>query len=84
MMVVELTFEKGAVGTMHRHVHEQVGYVISGKLELADEQDKVILEAGDSYYMAPNEEHGVTALEETKLLDVFTPMREDFLPEGKG
>ena len=79
MMVVELHFEKGAIGALHKHVHEQIGYVIQGSLELTDKDKKVVLHAGDSYYMAPNEEHGVVALEETRLLDVFTPMRKDFL-----
>lgn len=80
MMVCELEFEKGAVGAMHSHVHEQIGYVISGKLIYQEEgaEDKELC-AGDSYHVAPNVKHGVVALEPVKLLDVFTPMREDFL-----
>lgn len=79
MMIVELEFEKGAIGALHRHEHEQIGYIVSGKLELNDEGKKTVLSGGDSYYMAPGEEHGVTALEETKMVDIFTPMRKDFL-----
>lgn len=79
MMIVEMEFKKGATGALHRHIHEQIGYVVKGKLELTDEGEKTVLIEGDSYYMAPGEEHGVKALEETKLIDVFTPMRQDFL-----
>lgn len=79
MMIVELEFKKGAIGALHKHEHEQIGYIIKGKLELIDEGKKTILSGGDSYYMAPGEEHGVTALEETKMVDIFTPMRKDFL-----
>ena len=80
LMTVELTFEKGAVGPKHSHPHEQIGYIISGKLIYQEEgcPDKV-LETGDTYYVAPNAVHGVQVLEDTKLLDIFTPMREDFV-----
>ncbi len=80
LMACELTFEKGAVGAPHSHPHEQIGYIISGKLvyQEAGQADKV-LETGDTYYVAPNVVHGVQILEDTKLLDIFTPMREDFV-----
>ena len=80
LMTVELHFEKGAVGAPHSHPHEQIGYIISGKLVYQEEgcEDK-ILGTGDTYYVAPNVVHGVQILEETKLLDIFTPMREDFV-----
>lgn len=81
IMSVELEFEKGAVGKLHSHPHEQIGYIVSGKLELLGGEEKVILKTGDTYYMAPNEEHGVIALEKTKLLDIFTPRREDFIED---
>ena len=80
LMTVELHFEKGAVGAPHSHPHEQIGYIISGRLvyQEAGQADK-ILETGDTYYVAPNVVHGVQILEDTKLLDIFTPMREDFV-----
>ena len=80
LMACELTFEKGAVGAPHSHPHEQIGYIISGKLVYQEEgcEDK-ILGTGDTYYVAPNVVHGVQILEDTKLLDIFTPMREDFV-----
>ena len=80
LMTVELHFEKGAVGAPHSHPHEQIGYIISGKLIYHEEgeEDKV-LSSGDTYYVKPNAVHGIDVLEDTMLLDVFTPMRKDFV-----
>ncbi len=79
MMTVQFTFEKGAVGTPHTHVHEQVGYVLQGRFQLTLGDEKTIIEAGDTYYVPSNAVHGVVALEDGVLLDVFTPQRQDFL-----
>ncbi|WMJ89814.1 cupin domain-containing protein [Anaerocolumna sp. MB42-C2] len=80
LMVCELTFDKDAVGVLHSHPHEQIGYIISGSFEVEEEnREKRILSAGDTYYISPNIQHGVRALENSLLLDVFTPMREDFI-----
>ncbi len=80
LMVVELQFEAGAAGALHAHPHEQIGYVIEGSLVFHEEGcEDVTLGAGDSYYVAPNVPHGIDCLTAVKLLDVFTPMREDFL-----
>ena len=79
MMTAQFTFEKGAVGAPHTHIHEQVGYVLRGRFELTLGDDKTIIEAGDTYYVPSNTLHGVVALEDGVLLDVFTPQRQDFL-----
>ncbi len=80
LMTVELRFEKGAIGAKHSHPHEQIGYIVSGRLLYQEEgcEDK-ILQTGDTYYVKPNAVHGVEVLEDTKLLDIFTPMRKDFV-----
>ncbi|MFA6775758.1 MAG: cupin domain-containing protein [Sphaerochaetaceae bacterium] len=79
MMVCELTFKKGSVGSLHHHPHHQIGYVLSGSFEVTCAGERKILKKGDSYLIKPDEIHGVLALEDSKLLDVFTPMREDFV-----
>lgn len=79
MMGVEATFQKGAVGTVHRHEHEQVSYIVSGSFEYVADGVVYHLKAGDSYYVAPNVAHGATALEDSVILDIFSPQREDFL-----
>ena len=79
LMAAEFHFDQGSIGVLHAHPHEQIGYVVSGRLRLTVDTKTVILGAGDTYYIAPYQKHGVEALEETLLLDVFTPQRDDFL-----
>ncbi|MFI3207990.1 MAG: cupin domain-containing protein [Eubacteriales bacterium] len=79
MMIVEVHFEEGAVGDLHQHIHEQVSYCISGKLEFEVNGEKQIIGAGDSVFMPIDSIHGCTVLEKAVLLDIFTPQREDFL-----
>lgn len=78
-MIVKVKFDKGAVGTQHTHPHSQATYVASGKFELSIGGVKKILEAGDGYYVAPDEIHGCVCLEPGILIDTFSPYREDFL-----
>ncbi|UTT87187.1 cupin domain-containing protein (plasmid) [Vibrio pelagius] len=79
MMAVEVHFEKGAIGSMHNHPHEQLTYVLSGKFEFTIGDEKKIVEAGDTMYKEPNIEHGCVCLEAGVLIDNFTPMRKDFV-----
>lgn len=79
IMAVEVSFKKGAIGTIHTHEHEQVCYVLEGKFKVTIDEEENILDKGDSYYAKPNVPHGVLALEEGKLLDVFTPQRDEFI-----
>lgn len=79
LMVCELHFQKGAIGKLHEHFHEQCSYIISGKFEMEIGGKKVVLGPGDSTYKQPGILHGGICLEEGTLLDIFTPEREDFL-----
>ena len=79
LMMVNVRFEKGAVGTLHHHVHRQISYVQSGRFEVSIDGIKKILEQGDCFFVAPDLEHGVVALEKGMLVDIFTPARKDFL-----
>ena len=79
LMMVEVNFIKGAVGEIHAHAHEQISYIIKGSFEVNIEGKKEIIKAGDTFYIKPNALHGVLALEDSTILDVFTPQREDFL-----
>ena len=79
LMSVEVHFEKGAVGAMHTHPHVQISYVLEGKFEATIDGETKIIEKGDTYVTAPDAPHGVVCLEAGVLLDIFTPMRKDFL-----
>jgi quercetin dioxygenase-like cupin family protein len=79
LMLVKVRFERGAVGAMHQHPHSQASYVESGRFELTIGDEKRILSKADGYFVPPNVVHGCTCLEEGILIDVFNPLREDFL-----
>lgn len=79
IMMVQVKFEKGAIGTPHEHFHSQASFVASGRFEVEIGGGKKILSAGDSFYVEPDMRHGVVCLEAGVLLDTFTPMRLDFL-----
>ncbi|MCK0098318.1 cupin domain-containing protein [Qipengyuania sp. S6317L1] len=79
IMIVRVWFEKGSVGDVHSHPHSQSTYVESGKFEVFIDGTKQVLEAGDSFYIAPDFDHGSVCLQAGVLIDTFSPMREDFL-----
>ncbi|MBD0353501.1 MAG: cupin domain-containing protein [Flavisolibacter sp.] len=79
LMLVCVRFEKGAVGTLHHHIHRQVSYVESGSFEVTINGETKILHQGDTFFVAPDLVHGVVALEKGILIDIFTPAREDFM-----
>lgn len=79
LMVVQNHFEKGAVGALHHHPHTQITYVVSGQFEFEIAGEKKVVNPGDSMLKKDGIEHGCVCLEEGILLDIFAPMREDFV-----
>lgn len=83
IMMVKVKFEKGAVGSAHDHFHTQATYCAEGKFEFDIAGKKQIVNGGDGVYIPPNAVHGALCLEAGILIDVFSPVREDFL-DGSG
>ena len=81
LMCVENHFEAEAVGALHSHPHTQIAYVASGKFEFEIDGVKKVIAAGDSVLCKDAVVHGCRCLEAGVLLDIFTPMREDFVKE---
>jgi quercetin dioxygenase-like cupin family protein len=79
VMLVRFSFEKGAVGALHSHPHRQVSVIESGVFDVTIDGRTERLGAGDSYLVAPNLLHGAVAVETGVIVDVFSPLREDFL-----
>ena len=83
LMLVRVDFERGAVGAVHNHPHRQVTWVAAGRFRVQVGTEFRELTQGDCFLAHANVPHGVEALESGTLIDVFTPMREDFLvPRG--
>ena len=79
MMMVEVVFEAGGTGAVHRHPHVQCTYVASGRFLFTIDGEEAEVAAGDSIAFPGDVPHGTTCLEAGTLIDVFTPMRADFL-----
>ncbi|MCH6199077.1 cupin domain-containing protein [Aquiflexum sp. LQ15W] len=79
VMMVKVKFEAGAIGSMHSHPHSQVTYVESGIFDMTIGTETKRIQTGDGYYVKPHVMHGVVCIEPGVLIDVFSPMREDFL-----
>ena len=79
IMLVIADFKAGGVGQMHNHHHSQVTYVASGEFEMTIGDVVKTIKQGDSYYIPPFAMHGCTCKKDGQLIDVFSPMREDFV-----
>ena len=79
-MCVENQFKQGAVGPLHSHPHAQITYVVSGRFSFTIDGETHEVRPGDSMLKTNSVTHECTCLEAGVLLDVFNPMREDFLP----
>ena len=79
LMCVENIFAEGAEGQLHHHPHTQITYVVSGAFSFTIEGETRTVRAGDTLLKENGVPHGCTCLEEGILLDIFSPMREDFV-----
>lgn len=83
ILMARVEFDEGAIGEVHTHPHSQVTYVERGEFDVHIDGVEKRLGPGDSVYVHPNLKHGVICRTAGTLLDVFSPIREDFLPEDK-
>jgi len=79
LMICEFTFDADVTIPLHYHPHEQVGYVVKGRVEMTVAGHTEILSAGDSYCAPSNIPHSAHTLEPTIIVDTFNPPREDYL-----
>lgn len=79
LMLVKVAFETGGIGSLHQHPHTQISHVEAGVFEVEIGDEKMVLKAGDAFYIPPNVMHGAVCLQAGVLIDVFSPMREDFI-----
>lgn len=80
-MIVRWEFRKGGVAGRHSHPHEQIVMMVSGRLRLAVGDEEKILGSRDIVVIPPDVPHEAEALEDTVVIDIFSPPREDFLSD---
>ena len=78
MMLVRHTMTKGWVGALHSHPHEQMVYVVRGRLIFEHPGGKFQVGSGESFIVPGDVKHQASALEDSEVLDIFTPFREDY------
>lgn len=80
-MMVEVHFEKNSEGSIHTHPHVQSTYVKKGLFRFTIDGETVEVSEGDTLAFPPGIPHGTVCLESGILLDIFTPMRKDFITD---
>jgi quercetin dioxygenase-like cupin family protein len=79
VMMVHFAFEPGAVGAMHSHPHRQCSFIEAGAFDVTIDGVTERLGKGDSYLVPSDAPHGVVAIGAGAIVDVFMPMRADFI-----
>lgn len=79
MMITEFRLDKGALIPEHDHPHEQTGYLVSGSLRFFSGNESIVASPGDNWNLPSNTPHGAEALEDCVVVEVFSPVREDYL-----
>jgi quercetin dioxygenase-like cupin family protein len=82
-LMVEFRLQQGAKLPLHAHPHEQSGYLVSGKIRLIIGNETHLVEQGDSWCIGGGVDHGAEALMDSVAVEVFSPVRKDYLPETR-
>lgn len=79
-LMTEFLLEKGKHLPAHKHPQEQTGYLVSGEIILVIGQKEYTVRPGDSWMIPGNVEHYAKIIEDSVAVEVFAPVREDYLP----
>ncbi len=79
-MLCEFHLKKGSVVPLHQHPQEQTGYLISGRMRFSGENGEFVAGPGSSWSFKGGVNHAADVLEDTVLVEVFSPVRMDYLP----
>jgi quercetin dioxygenase-like cupin family protein len=79
-LFAEFHLDRGSTVPVHNHPYEQTGYLVSGKLRFDVEGEKIEAEPGNSWCIPSDVKHGAEVLEDSVVIEVFSPVRKDYLP----
>ena len=79
-LMTEFRLKKGKTLSIHRHPYEQTGYLVSGHLVLIIDGERFEMTPGNSWSILGGIEHGAEVKENSIAVEVFSPVREDYLP----
>ena len=83
-LMTEFLLKKGGRLPQHSHPHEQTGYLVNGHIRLSIGSEENDVMPGDSWCVASGVEHSAEILEDSVAIEVFSPVREDYLPKEIG
>jgi quercetin dioxygenase-like cupin family protein len=78
-MISQVYLKKDAQVPEHSHVSEQISYIVEGSLKFWVGGEELVLRAGELIVIPPNVPHKALALEDTLDIDIFSPIRQDWL-----
>jgi len=79
-LMSEFLLKKGSLLPKHSHPHEQTGYLVNGRIRLSVGSEEYDVTPGDSWCIPSGVEHGAEIIEDSVAIEVFSPVREDYLP----
>ena len=79
MTIAQFKLLKGSVIRPHSHPNEQISIVVSGRVKFIVGNDEYIVEGGNAVHIPPNATHSVEALEDSLVVDVYSPVRQDWI-----
>jgi quercetin dioxygenase-like cupin family protein len=82
-LLTEFRMRRGSVLPRHAHPHEQTGYLVSGRMKLTVGRNTIDARPGDSWSIPGSVQHGAQILEDTVAIEVFSPVRQDYLPSPR-
>jgi quercetin dioxygenase-like cupin family protein len=77
--MIETNLKKGNAHELHNHPHEQTGYLVSGRLRLTVEDKSYEVQPGDSWSIPGGIQHGTEIIEDSVVVEVFSPVRDEYL-----
>ena len=80
-LMAKFLLKKGSAIPFHAHPHEQTGFLVKGQLLFTIGDEAFDVREGDSWCIAGDVEHKVEVLEDSVVVEVFSPVREEYLPE---
>ena len=79
-LFTEFRMDAGSVLPQHAHIHEQTGYLIEGEIRLTIGEQVFEVEKGDCWSIPGNMEHGAEILKDSVAIEVFSPVRDEYIP----
>lgn len=79
-LMSKFRLKKGKILPIHAHPYEQTGYLVEGHIILIIQGQQYDIKPGGSWSIPGNVEHGAEVLEDSVAIEVFSPVREDYIP----